>query len=196
MHFVPSDSRRLLRSSRSWLGATALILATCCSHPVAAAQDSPVSATTRFVFAGLKSVLVRAAEKMPEDKYSFRPTEEVRTFGQIVGHVADSQYLFCSIVMGETTPEPHVEKTKTTKAELVAALKESFAYCDRAFNGMTDAAGGTSAKMFGADMAKLSLLNVNMMHTMEHYGNLVTYMRLQHIVPPTSEKDANYMPKQ
>ena len=75
-----------------------------------------------------KNNIIRAAEKMPEENYAFKPTPEVRSFGQLIGHVADAQYLFCSAVLGKPNPAPGVEKSKTTKAELVQALKDAFAY--------------------------------------------------------------------
>jgi hypothetical protein len=79
------------------------------------------------------------------------------------------------------------EKTKTTKAYLVAALKEAVAYCNKAFENMTDAKGSQMVKMFNFDLAKMTVLSINTAHTDEHYGNMVTYMRLKGIVPPTSE---------
>jgi uncharacterized damage-inducible protein DinB len=124
---------------------------------------------------------------MPEENYKFKPTEAVRSYGQIVGHVADAQYIFCSIALGEKNPAPNIEKTKTSKADLIAALKEGFAYCDRAYDGMTDASGAQMVKLFGGDAPKFGALEVNNMHNLEHYGNLVTYMRLKNIVPPSSE---------
>jgi uncharacterized damage-inducible protein DinB len=156
------------------------------------AQGNPLSAFNRHVYDGVKGVLLRTAQKMPEENYSFKPTEAVRSFGQILGHVADAQYLFCSVVLGEMNPAPKIEQTKTSKAELIAALKESFAYCDKAYDGMTDATGTQMVKLFGGDdVPKLGVLNVNSMHAVEHYGNLVTYMRLKNIVPPTSEPGFN-----
>ncbi len=97
--------------------------------------------------------------------------------------------MFCSVVLGEKNPAPKVEKTKTSKADLIAALKESFAYCDRAYDGMTDATAPQMVKMMGRDMPKLGVLNVNNTHTTEHYGNLVTYLRMNNVVPPTSDPD-------
>ena len=81
----------------------------------------------------------RAAEKMPEEEYGFKPDPAVRSFGQVLGHVADADYLFCSIALGENNPSPGVEKTKTTKAELTSALHDAFAYCGRAYDALTDA---------------------------------------------------------
>src|SRR5687768_7179865 len=83
----------------------------------AASKANPLSAHNKHLFGGAKKVLLRSAEKMPEENYSFRPTDAVRTYGQIVGHVADSQYLFCSVVRGEKNPGLNIEKTKTSKAD-------------------------------------------------------------------------------
>jgi uncharacterized damage-inducible protein DinB len=135
----------------------------------------------------VKTILLRSAETMPEENYSFKPTDAVRSFGQIVGHVADSQYTFCSVVLGEKRPALKIEPTKTSKADLIAALKDAFAYCDKAYDGMTDAAAAEMVKLMGGDSPRLGALTTNSLHTIEHYGNLVTYLRMKNIVPPTSE---------
>lgn len=164
------------------------VLLICLLAPAATlAQDNPLSAFNKTIYDGVKGILLRSAEKMPEENYSFKPTDAVRSYGQIIGHVADAQYLFCSNVLGEKNPAPKIEQTKTSKADLIAALKESFTYCDKAYDTMTDATGTQMVKLFGGDAPKLGVLNVNNLHTIEHYGNLVTYMRLKNIVPPTSE---------
>jgi len=150
-------------------------------------QDNPFSAHNKFLYGGMKLILLRSAEKMPEENYSFKPTDAVRSYGQILGHVADVQYSFCSVVLGEKDPNPNIEKTKTSKADLIAALKDVFAYCDPAYDGMTDTSGAILIKHIGMNSTKLGLLNGNVLHMIEHYGNLVTYMRLKNIVPPTSE---------
>ena len=151
-------------------------------------QENPISAFTKRIYGFQKDILLRSAEKMPEENYSFRPTEEVRSYGQIVGHLADGQYLFCSAALGEKNPEPKIEQTKTSKADLIAALKTAFAYCDKAYDGMTDQSGSQIVKLFGNDSPKIGVLNFNNIHNMEHYGNLVTYLRINKIVPPTSER--------
>lgn len=148
---------------------------------------SPYTAYARFNYWGGKIVLLRTAEQVPEEYYSFRPTGAVRSFGQILGHVADAQYSFCSIARGEKNSLPNIEKTKNSKADLIAALKESFAYCDKAYEGMTDTAGTEMVKFMGLDTPKLGVLIGNNQHIAEHYGNLVTYMRLKNIVPPSSD---------
>ncbi len=159
------------------------------SAPTAAPVANPVAAAHQMEYRGLKAVLLRSAEQMPEEKYGFKPAETVRTFGQLLGHAADSQYAFCSNALGEKNPLPRVEKTKTTKAELVAALKEAGAYCDRAYVGLTDASGAETVKHFGRDMPRIGVLSANNLHLAEHYGNAVTYLRMNGLVPPTSDPE-------
>ena len=150
---------------------------------------NPYTNFTKEAYEGIQGILLRSAEKVPEEYYSFKPTDAVRSYGQILGHVADAQYYFCSKVLGEKNPAPKIEQTKTSKADLIAALKEAFAYCGKAYDGMTDASGAQLIPLFGDDddTPKLGVLTVNNLHSVEHYGNLVTYMRLKNIVPPTSE---------
>ncbi len=154
----------------------------------ALAQENPLSSAVKMQYGMAKTNITRAAEKVPENLYTFRPTDEVRSFGQLVGHVANAQYSFCSMAKGEKSPAPgNIEKTKTSKADLVQALKDAFAYCDQVYDGMTDTAAMQTVKMFGRDTPKLATLTFNNMHDYEHYGNMVTYMRLKNIVPPSSE---------
>lgn len=155
--------------------------------PAPASAQDPLSFHTRHMYAGVKTLLLRSAEKMPEENYSFRPVETVRTFGQIIGHAADSQYMYCAIVLGEKPPMPANEKTKTTKADLIAGLKDALAYCDRAYDTMTDAAGAQMMKLHTHEMPKLGLLSINNIHSTEHYGNIITYLRIKNIIPPSSE---------
>jgi uncharacterized damage-inducible protein DinB len=156
---------------------------------MASAKENPLSANNKGIYRGVKAILLRSAEKMPEENYNFKPTEAVRSYGQILGHVADSQYAFCSVVLGEKNPAPKVEKTKTSKTDLIAALKDAFAYCDKAYDGMTDSSATETVKFMGGDTPKLGTLNVNNIHTIEHYGNLIVYMRMKDIVPPSSEPE-------
>lgn len=158
------------------------------TQPPAAATANPISASQSKMYTLLSGVLISAAEKMPEQDYSFRPTPDVRSFGQLVGHLADSQYYFCALAAGETKSPPGVEKSKTGKAELIAALKEAVAYCSKTYAGMTDSKGGEMVKLMNTDFARLVVLAANTAHDYEHYGNMATYMRIKGIVPPTSEK--------
>jgi uncharacterized damage-inducible protein DinB len=148
---------------------------------------NPLSAGTRFMYNESKTDVLKSAEEMPEENYSFRPVSTVRSFGQLVGHVADAQYEFCSAVVGDGKQPPGIEKTKTTKADLVSALKNAFAYCDQAYSAMTDAHAAEVIDFFGHKAAKLTILDMNAGHTMEHYGNMVTYLRIKGLVPPSSQ---------
>ena len=150
-------------------------------------RENVVPVWNKYMYTQLTGFVLRSAEKMPEENYGFKPVDSVRSYGQILGHIADAQYAFCSIALGETNPTPRNEQTKTSKADLTAALKEAFAYCGKAYDGMTDASAAQPVKMFGTDAPRLGVLIVNSTHTIEHYGNLVTYMRMKNVVPPTSE---------
>jgi uncharacterized damage-inducible protein DinB len=165
------------------------------SAGVSMAQDNPFSTWNKTAYGRVSQILLASAEKMPEANYSYKPTDSVRSYGQIVGHVADAQYLFCSIALGEKGPGLKIEQSKTSKADLIDALKTAIDYCNKAYDGMTDASGAQMVKLFGNDTPKLDVLTVNNMHNMEHYGNLVTYMRMKNIVPPTSEQPPQTPPK-
>lgn len=152
------------------------------------ASDNPMSKAIKNQFMTAKTNLSKAAEKMPEDAYSFKATSDVRSFAQLVGHVANASYYFCSAAQGEKSPATaDIEKTMSTKAELVKALNDSLAYCDKAYNALTDANAADKLKFGQNDTARIGILSFNNMHDYEHYGNIVTYMRLKGIVPPSSE---------
>jgi uncharacterized damage-inducible protein DinB len=155
-----------------------------------AAPANPISISQNKMYTMLSGVVISAAEKMPEENYAFKPTSDVRSFGQLVGHLADSQYYFCSLAAGETKSSGGIEKNKTSKADLVAALKDAVSYCKSTYVGMTDVKGAEMVKLMNTDFARLAVLAANTAHDYEHYGNMATYMRLKGIVPPTSEKSA------
>lgn len=169
---------------------TILRIALVCVSVSAFAQEkpAPLTANEKFMYGMVKKIVLASAEKMPEEHYGFKPTEAVRSFGAIVGHIADAQYGFCSTVLAEKSPRLQNEK-KTSKAELITALKDAFTYCDKAYGSVDDVSGAEIVKLMGMEMPKLGVLTVNGFHTMEHYGNLVTYMRMKNIVPPTSDPE-------
>ena len=153
------------------------------------ANENPLSAQNKRIYSVLQKMILISAEKLSEADYAFKPVESVRSYGQILGHVADSQYYFCSVALGAKSPRPNVEKTKTSKADLIAALHESFAYCGKAYDAMNDEVAVETVKFMGGDSPKLGVLWINNTHTAEHYGNLVTYMRMKGHVPPTSDPE-------
>jgi hypothetical protein len=133
----------------------------------------------------IKDSVRKAAEKMPAENYSFRTVTEVRTFGQMIAHIADAQLRMCATVNGETVNAN--AGSKTSKADLVAALKTSFDYCDPIYASMTDAVGAQKVRWFRWDMSKLGLLNWNISHDNEMYGILGAFLRIKGVVPPSSE---------
>jgi uncharacterized damage-inducible protein DinB len=144
----------------------------------------------------VQGLIMKTAEKVGEDVYSFKPTPEVRSLAGVLGHVADGNMLLCGGADGKTPDFEKIMKDptsvqvhakKTSKAELMAALKETSAYCESVFNKLTDETAKEMVPWFGgAKMPKLMMLNLAVGHGWEHYGNLVTYMRLKNIVPPSS----------
>jgi uncharacterized damage-inducible protein DinB len=149
--------------------------------------SSPMVTSSKVFYTNAKQNILRSADKMQEDKYAFKPTDSVRSYGQLLAHVADGQYEFCGAAAGKHD-EKNVEQTAKAKGEIIAALKTAFAYCDDIYANMTDAKAAEMIPAFGGiKITRLSMLDFNVAHTMEHYGNLVTYMRIEGIVPPSSE---------
>ncbi len=152
----------------------------------AAQQANPAVETTRMLWQQMTGYVTQAAEDVPESLYSYRPTAEVRSFGELVGHVAGAQNLICAAALGEPArSEDEIERSQTTKAGLIAALKASTEYCGRAY-AQTDAASQQHTQLFGAERTRLFALTLNATHNAEHYGNIVTYMRINGMVPPSS----------
>jgi len=161
-----------------------ITLAAAAALPLQAQGGNPLIAEAKQAYTGIKNNLTKMADKMPEENYSFKPTPEIRNFGQEVAHIADAQLRTCSGLNGEAkTPNA---ASKTSKADLVAALKESFAECDKAFDGTTDANAMEMTK--GArPRTRIGTLTGNTTHDNEMYGAMAVYLRLKGIVPPSSE---------
>ncbi len=161
------------------------------ASPLAAQQQQ--SSSNVFVsaagahFSTVHGYLLRAAEQIPESLYSFKPTPEVRSIGQLFGHVANAEFMFCGLILGESVQRENVERTKTAKADLVQALTESGKYCERAYQ-LNDAAASEMINVFGTQRSRQYALTMNATHDWEHYGNIVTYMRLKGMVPPSTQR--------
>ncbi len=171
--------------------ALAALLVLVCSPLAVTAQDGGASNAVIASLKGLHDItqqnIMATAEQVPENLYSYRPTEEVRTLGQILAHIANAQFPFCASAAGESNPSTeNFEETRTTKAQIVEALKAGFDYCQKVYGSMSDAQGAMMRTFFGQDMAGSAILAFNSAHNYEHYGNLVTYMRINGIVPPSS----------
>src|SRR5689334_6009609 len=146
----------------------------------------PLIAASKAVFGISKGDVMGSANKIPEELWSYQPTPEVRTIAQLFAHIADGQYEFCGVALEGKPVSKDIEKTAKTKAQILPALKDAFAYCDDAYSKLTDARAAETVTFFGMKITRLGAMDFNTAHNMEHYGNLVTYMRLNKIVPPSS----------
>ena len=167
--------------------------------PAAAQTDqppgNPLSTWLRGAYTNNRNTLLRTAERMPEENYGLRPgpQQEVRTFGQQVGHLANYNYLWCSQSKGEKNPNAGQDLTKlTTKPEFIKALNDAFAYCDGVYGSLTDASGTevidiTQESGRQTRNLRMALLILNYAHNNEIYGSMVSYLRMKSIVPPASE---------
>ena len=163
-------------------GYLLLLVAMFAGRMSAEAQSNPIFADAKTDYVSVRKVILISADMMPAESYSFRTTPQVRTFGQLVAHVADAQIAICSVAKGES--KSGNAKGKTSKADLVAALKASFDYCDPVYDSMTDASGAQAVKLFGNDRTKLGVLFFNNTHDNETYGTMVAYLRIKGLVPP------------
>ncbi|HXJ39960.1 MAG TPA: DinB family protein [Bryobacteraceae bacterium] len=153
----------------------------------AMAQQSPLVTGSQAIYNSGKNNILKAADQVSEQLWSWRPTPEVRTFGELFAHIADGQYEFCSPVVDGKAVDKGIEKSKKSKVEVTAALKEAFAYCDSGYKKITAANAAETVELFGRPMARISVMDYNASHNSEHYGNLVTYLRLNKMVPPSSQ---------
>jgi uncharacterized damage-inducible protein DinB len=148
-------------------------------NPITA--PNPLTTTLSIFRSNMQDKIMKSAAAMPESKYSYRPTKDVRSFAEIVTHVADISYILCSNVKGEATPA--TASAKGSKTEIVAYLKGAFGYCDGVYSGFTDAHLNGPADFFGVKTNKMFILTQVGNHDALHYGNLVTYLRLNGLEP-------------
>ena len=177
------------RRSFADLLASALLPTIVLAQPAAAKADPNASISAmRSNWQQTIAFITTAAEELSEIDYGYRPVATVRTFGELIGHVAGSQNMICAAALGDPQPpEDAVEKAAKTKAALVKALKESTAYCAKAY-AIPAATAGTAVELFGSASTRFGALTLNLMHDGEHYGNIVTYMRMKGLVPPSSRR--------
>lgn len=151
------------------------------------AQNNPLSTELKQNYDMRKNAILAEADRMSDADYSFKPTPEVGTFGSRVAHVADAQMMICSAAKGEAGKKADTAG-KTSKADLMSALKASFDYCDGVYDTMTDAMATQQVKIFGRPQAKLSALWGNVTHDSEMYGYMAVYLRLKNLTPPSSDR--------
>lgn len=157
------------------------------SESTATGEAEPVMTALRPHYSQIKDYVIRSAEQMPAEDFAYRPTAEVRSFGEMIDHIIDSHYGFCAAALGEEPPaRDEADDAEPTKAERVQSLRDSFAFCDRAYD-LSDAAATRSLEMNGREFTPLYMLIYNVKHDNLHYGNLVTYLRINGLVPPSSQ---------
>ena len=151
------------------------------SFPNPIGAPNPLTTTLSIFRSNMQDKIMKAADAMPESRYSYRPTKDVRSFAEILTHVGDISYILCSNAKGEATPG--TTAAKSSKAEIKAYLKGSFDYCDVAYSKFTDAHLNDPADFFGFKTNKMFILTQVGNHDALHYGNLVTYQRINGLVP-------------
>lgn len=167
-------------------GALSCVFALLLAPALAFAQN-PWMASIKAQHDQVKGYILKTAEAVPENLYSFKATPEVRSIAQLLGHIADATNSICGNAGGGKVAPLGAEKSMTTKAQLTKALQDAFTVCDKVIAGMTDAQAAETTKFFvGGQSTRGMIIAFNTSHNMEHYGNLVTYMRLNKIVPPSS----------
>jgi uncharacterized damage-inducible protein DinB len=168
--------------------AAAILIACSVTLSAQPPADGGYTSALRNSWNRVKRLVAASAESMPESNYAFKPTDDVRTFGQLLGHLANEHYMLCSAVKGEGNPQTAIDfEKKTTKADLVKALQDSNAYCDAVYSGLKDEARLTQPAAPNRRDTPFGTLLMNVTHDSEHYGNIVTYLRMKGIVPPSSQ---------
>ena len=157
------------------------LAAVSCIVPLHGQTTNPLIAETKGAYTAVKGYLTRAAAAMPEEDYSFKPTPDIRSFAALLAHIADHQTRYCSTALGARKDSGAL--SKTTKADLVAALAASFAECDAAWGSITD----TNATEMVGQRSKLGTLILDVVHSNEEYGYMAMYFRLKGLVPPSSD---------
>jgi hypothetical protein len=155
--------------------------------PMPPATSGPAS-EVQLTYTRLKPNIIKAAEKMPEADFQFKPTPEIRSFARVVNHITEAQFHTCTTLNGSRFDPKAVPPETADKTTIVAALKASFEECDKAYAALTDANMAEPLTMGPMKRSRLGLAWGNVSHDNEQYAELSTYLRLKNIVPPTSEK--------
>ena len=171
------------RTKPALIAAVAAVLAS----PLSLSAQNPLVESLQGLFDVTKTNIMETAEMLDDEMYAYRPTAEVRSTAELLAHIANAQFSFCSGAAREANPNSeNFEETRTGKGEIIEALERGFGYCERVFGRTTDAGTAGAADLFDAPNTVGGILAFNSAHNYEHYGNLVTYMRLNGIVPPSS----------
>jgi len=169
--------------------SVSLIAAAALAQQPVTGQRRGMAQSLQAAYNSVKMNVTQSAEKMTEADYSFKPVPDVRSFGQLMGHIANAHYVFCSTAKGVPNPnQGNNFEQKTAKADLVKALADSYAFCADAYSSVTDASGGEFVKQGQNEVARGAVLAQNVAHDNESYGTAVVYLRLKGVVPPSTER--------
>lgn len=156
------------------------------------ASTNPYTAELQAQYRDVKRDLIASAEEMPADKYDFRPVAGIRSFGQIVGHLIDDQYAICGLAREERVPRDpseSAERTGGSKDKLVQGLRKAFEYCDGVYDPLTDVTAAQRVRSYDGTMQpRIQLLMINTNHANLHYGNVIVYLRMNGVVPPSTTR--------
>jgi uncharacterized damage-inducible protein DinB len=139
----------------------------------------------RMMHEMVRGHIMATANGVSADLYAYRPTDEVRSLGELLGHIGNASFMFCAAALGEDSPGTG-DLEEADKAAMITGLEAAFTYCDRAYSEMGPDRLGEEVELFGMSGSRLFVLIFNASHNWEHYGNLVTYMRMNDLVPPSS----------
>jgi uncharacterized damage-inducible protein DinB len=177
----------MMARMKSSIVTVTLVLVASIAHAQTPSADTYTGTLTRS-WQRIARMVAASAEAMPEAGYSFKPSADVRTFGELIGHLAEEHYMICAGAKGEKNPKEGVAFEKiATKAEMVKAINDSITYCNVVFSSTKDEAKTLQPPTENRHDTSFSSLLLNVTHDSEHYGNLVTYLRMKGIVPPSSQ---------
>ena len=153
-------------------------------------QTISLASGLQRAYAGIKANLTEAADKLPDADYTYRPSPDIRPYGAQFAHTANAQFNACAAAKGEANPNgsANLEQTKTTRADIVKALADSFAYCDPVFAALTDQSALESVRQGQNQVARGAVLANLVAHSNEEYGVITVYLRTKNVVPPSTER--------
>lgn len=181
------ERRCVLKRNLILVATVFLVTGACAAQAPATAMPGPAG-EVQAAYNRVKPNLLKAAEKMPEADFQYRPTADIRTFARIVNHVTEAQFHTCSALNGTTFDPKSVPSDTADKATVLAGLKASFAACDQAYGALTDASITEMLTLGQAKSSRIGMAWGNVSHDNEQYAELATYLRLKGLAPPTAEK--------
>lgn len=169
---------------KSTLGLLLLLLSTA----LLAQEKNPVTSAVKQILPRQQKNLVDAAEEMPADKFSYKPTEQQMTFGHLVLHIIGSNNHLCSTIGGIPAPKPPVPLKESDKSQLVAALKSSFEFCSTALDKFDDSKLGDEVELFGGRRGPMAFALIALTNDWaDHYSAAAMYLRLNGLLPPSAQ---------